>query len=249
MKIFIAGAAGRMGKEIACALSDQSIATTFDAPPSATGETASRPSSASIEKGLAESAAYIDFTGSDYTESLATLALKSSTPAIVGTTALSEAALNALQALAKKAPVVYAANFSLGVNLLMHLASQAANSLGPAFDKEIFEIHHKHKKDAPSGTALALAEAIKTGSDKVVTKRDGANAARNPGEIAVLAARGGDVIGEHSVFFLGPSERIELTHRATNRRVFAEGAVHAAKWAIGKPPGYYSMTDVLGLAK
>ncbi len=201
-----------------------------------------------IEEKLLDCASYIDFSSTELTEKVAKAATALQIPGIVGTTALSPGAKTSLEVLAKVAPVICAANFSLGVNLLLALASKAAEALGPDFDKEVFEIHHKNKKDAPSGTALALAEAINAGNTQaVVTKRNSSDLARQSNEIGVAAARGGDVIGEHTVFFFGQEERIELVHRATDRAVFAAGAIRAARWIAGKSPGWYSMNDVLGL--
>jgi 4-hydroxy-tetrahydrodipicolinate reductase len=148
---------------------------------------------------------------------------------------------------------VRAANTSLGVNLLLGLTEQVARALGPeAFDIEVLEMHHKHKVDAPSGTALALGEAAARGrgvrlADVEARGRDGLTGARKAGAIGFAALRGGDVVGDHVVTFAGAGERIELAHRATDRRIYARGAVTAARWLQGKPPGLYGMADVLGL--
>jgi 4-hydroxy-tetrahydrodipicolinate reductase len=207
---------------------------------------------ANLETGLEAVDAYIDFTTPDATAQVAALATERRLAGVIGTTGLGPASEAAIDALARVAPVVVAANFSLGVNLLIGLARQAARALGPDFDTEVVEIHHKLKRDAPSGTAIALAKALAASreADYDAIKRyarEGEVGARPPGEIGIVAVRGGDVIGDHTIHFLGPDERIELTHRAGNRRIFAAGALRAAAWVVGKPPGRYDMLDVLSL--
>jgi 4-hydroxy-tetrahydrodipicolinate reductase len=197
---------------------------------------------------------YIDFTAPDSTEAAAIAARARKVPAVIGTTGLGTSAVHAIAELAKVAPVVVAANFSLGVNLLIGLARTAARTLPlEIWDAEVSEIHHHAKRDAPSGTALAIARAIAAarGQDYAQVARharDGDVGARPQGEIGVASLRGGDVVGEHTAFFFGPHERIELSHRATSRAIFAQGAVRAAAWVVGKPPGRYDMLDVLGLS-
>src|SRR6516225_2384545 len=153
---------------------------------------------------------------------------------------------------ARHAPIVYAGNMSLGVNLLAELVAHVARALDPAWDIEIIEMHHRHKVDAPSGTALLLGRAAAAGrgarlEDVADRGRDGITGARKSGRIGFAALRGGDVVGEHSVIFATDSERIELTHKATSREIFARGALRAARWAAGRKPGLYGMKDVLGL--
>lgn len=194
--------------------------------------------------------AIIDFTLPEGTMKHAELAAKYGKILIIGTTGLSGQQESELAEHAKSATIVYAANMSLGVNLLSALIEKAARALDPDdWDIEVFECHHKHKIDAPSGTALALGKAAAKGRDttlpaSVESDRKGK---RKSGEIGFSVARGGDVVGEHTVFFYGEGERIELTHRATNRALFARGALKAAAWAKDKPAGLYSMKDVLGL--
>jgi 4-hydroxy-tetrahydrodipicolinate reductase len=172
---------------------------------------------------------------------------------VIGTTGLDSDAARRLQEMAARTPIVWAANMSLGVNLLCGLAEQVARSLGPeAFDIEIVEFHHRHKIDAPSGTALALGQAAAQGrnvrlEDVADRGRDGNTGARATGAIGFAALRGGDVVGDHSVIFAGIGERLELTHKASDRGIYARGAVHAARWLEGRPPGLYGMADVLGL--
>ena len=194
--------------------------------------------------------ALIDFTLPEGTMNHAALAAKHGKILIIGTTGLSDQQEAELAEHAKSATIVYAANMSLGVNLLAALIEQAARALGPdEWDIEIFESHHKHKIDAPSGTALALGKAAAKGRSTTLPSSidPDRNGKREAGEIGFSVARGGDVVGEHTVFFYGEGERIELTHRATNRALFARGALKAALWAKDKPTGLYSMKDVLGL--
>ena len=170
---------------------------------------------------------------------------------MIGTTGLSEQARAEVGGRASEIPIVLAPNMSVGVNVLFRLVSQAARALGPGYEVEILEMHHRAKKDAPSGTALRLAEvaagALGTDLDSAaVYARQGDTGARRPGSIGIQALRGGDVVGEHTVHFLADGERIELTHRATSRDNFARGAVRAARWVAGKPAGLYDMQDVLG---
>ena len=205
-----------------------------------------------LEAALARADVYIDFTAPAATALAVALAARRDVAAVIGTTGLDAAARAAVEAAATRVPVVLAPNFSLGVNLLLGLAEQAARALGPEFDLEIVELHHRAKRDAPSGTAIALGEALARGRgarwDEVKRQsREGDVGPRPAGEIGAVAVRGGDVVGEHTAYFLGPAERIELTHRATSRAVFARGAVRAAAWVVGKPPGLYAMKDVLGL--
>lgn len=197
--------------------------------------------------------AVIDFTRAELLAHHAELAMRHSTALVVGTTGFDEAARALLKKTAEKIPVVQAANMSVGVTLLGQLVRQVAAKLDAAtFDIEIVEMHHRHKIDAPSGTALALAQAAAEGRevelDKVARKsRDGQIGPRPAGEIGLSTLRGGDVVGDHTVIFAAEGERIELTHKASSRQIFARGAVRAALWAAGRKPGLYSMLDVLGL--
>ena len=201
---------------------------------------------------FAASDAVLDFTTPEATLTHAKLAAASGKAHIIGTTGIDADGRKALAAAAKKAAIVFAPNMSLGVNLLAELVTQVARSLDPSWDIEIVEMHHRHKVDAPSGTALLLGRAAAAGRgadlDKVSDRgRDGITGARKPGAIGFVALRGGDVVGEHSVIFAAEGERIELTHKATSREIFARGAFAAARWAMGRKPGLYSMKDVLGL--
>lgn len=194
---------------------------------------------------FAASDAVIDFTRPEATRNHATLAAQKKKILIVGTTGLTAEDESVLKNAAQQTTIVYAANMSVGVNLLLALVEQAAVRLGPEWDVEIFEAHHKSKVDAPSGTALALGNAAaKQRGGSFVTDRNGT---RKQGDIGFSVARGGDVVGEHSVTFYGAGERITLGHMATNRALFARGALKAAQWARHQKPGLYSMRDVLGL--
>ena len=171
---------------------------------------------------------------------------------VTGTTGFDDAGKRELERCAERIPVLHAPNFSVSVNVLGHLAREAARLLGEGYDAELFELHHGQKRDAPSGTALFLAEAVaegqgKTLADHVVLERAGETGARPEGAIGIQTLRGGDNPGEHTIYFLGRGERIELTHRAATRGHFAVGAVRAAAWLIGRTPGLYRIEQVLGL--
>ncbi|MEQ8806389.1 MAG: 4-hydroxy-tetrahydrodipicolinate reductase [Rhodospirillales bacterium] len=195
----------------------------------------------------------IDFTVPAATAAHAALAFETATAMVIGTTGLTADQQTIVQGAAETAAIVQAGNMSLGVNLLVGLARQAAELLGPDYDIEVVEMHHKHKIDAPSGTALMLGKAAAEGrgldhDEAAVMSREGHTGPRPDGAVGYATLRGGDVVGDHTVIFAGPSERIELTHRASSREIFARGAVRAAMWCDGRGPGLYSMRDVLGLA-
>jgi 4-hydroxy-tetrahydrodipicolinate reductase len=173
-------------------------------------------------------------------------------PLVIGTTGHSTEQRGEIEKAAQQVPIVYAPNFSLGVNLLFKLAELAGKTLDPSYDIEIFEAHHRNKKDAPSGTALGVGRAVAKGrgvrlDEVAVYDRHGETGVRTSGAIGFSVLRGGDIVGDHTLTFAGIGERIELTHRAHDRVSFARGALHAARWIVGKKPGLYSMQDVLGL--
>ena len=191
----------------------------------------------------------VDFSGAHAFDAALALAVERRAAFISGTTGLSEVQRHALERAAMHIPVLWASNFSLGVALLMRLARSAAQAL-PSWDCEIVEMHHRHKLDAPSGTALSLGEAVAEGrgvalGDCAVHGRNGRTGERTGGEIGFHALRGGDVVGEHTLVFAGAGERIELSHRATDRDVFARGAVVAARWIAGRDPGAYALDEIL----
>jgi 4-hydroxy-tetrahydrodipicolinate reductase len=194
----------------------------------------------------------LDFTTPASTVAFAALSAQARIVHVIGTTGFSAGDEDKIEAAARHATIVKAGNMSQGVNLLAVLAARVAETLGPEFDIEILEMHHRHKRDAPSGTSLLLGQAVAEArgvslAEQGVKSRDGDIGPRREGDIGFAALRGGDVVGEHRVIFAGPGERIELAHIATDRGIFARGAVKAALWARGRGPGLYAMTDVLGL--
>ncbi len=195
----------------------------------------------------------IDFTTPEATRKHMWLAAKSKTPLIIGTTGLDVGDEAELKDTAQETAIVYTANMSVGVNILLSLIEQAAAKLEPEnWDIEIFESHHKYKVDAPSGTALAMGKAAASGrgielNDKAIYSREGQTGTRKDGDIGFSVARGGDVVGEHTAYFYAQGERLELSHIATDRSLFAKGALKAATWASSQKPGLYNMKDVLGL--
>ena len=203
-----------------------------------------------LGSGLEDAGAVIDFSHHTATPELAEKCAEAGVALIIGTTGHTEEERQRILACTRRIPIVWAGNYSIGVNLLFHLTEEAARVLGHRYQPEITEIHHRHKKDAPSGTALNLAEAIEaTPAFRDAARcmgRSGDTGARPTGEIGIHALRGGEVVGEHTVFFFGEHDRIELTHRASDRRIFASGAYRAAHWAARQNPGLYSMRDVLG---
>ncbi|MFP4313553.1 MAG: 4-hydroxy-tetrahydrodipicolinate reductase [Alphaproteobacteria bacterium] len=254
MKIGIAGYTGRVGQLLVKELTNGHFQGTELAGGLSRSEPTENPGFFITTEARAlfeTSDAVIDFTLPDSTMNNAAVAAQTKTPLIIGTTGLSKDQEEKLAEHAKDTAIIYAANMSLGVNLLMALIEKAARALDPEWDIEIFESHHKYKIDSPSGTALALGQSAAKGRgtqlpDTINCDRNGA---RQKGDIGFAVVRGGDVVGEHSVFFFGEGERIELTHRATDRALYAKGAIKAALWSEGKPPGLYSMHDVLGLSQ
>ncbi len=203
---------------------------------------------------FAKAQAVIDFTTPAATVALAPIAAQAGVVHVIGTTGLTPDDIAAIDAVTDRGVVVRAGNMSLGVNLLMQLTRKVAQALDESFDIEIVETHHRHKVDAPSGTALMLGEAAAEGrghplDDLYVAARDGITGARETGSIGFSAIRGGDVIGDHEVIFAGEGERIILSHKASDRTLFARGALKAALWGQGQTPGEYDMLDVLGLKR
>ncbi len=240
LKILLNGSKGRMGQAITAAAQAAGavISHAVDV-----GDRA--------EDGIAGCDVVIDFSFHAATVPLIELAARHGKPVIIGTTGHTDAEKQAIRALGAKVPIVWAGNYSIGVNLLNWLVGQAARTLGPEYQVEIVEMHHRHKKDAPSGTAEKLIEVVrearKLSADKVRHGRQGLTGERPADEIGVHALRGGDVIGDHTVMFAADGERVELTHKASSRTVFAQGAVRAAGWIVGRKPGIYGMAEVLGL--
>ena len=243
MKVAILGAAGRMGHML-CDLVDRSEELELVAKCDVREEYP--------RTWPAETEAVIDFTFHAAVPENITKAAEDGVVYNLGTTGLTDEEQAAVDAAAKKIPVVQSGNFSLGINLLLGLVRKASEILGVEYDCEIVEMHHRHKKDAPSGTALMLAKAAADGrgqdfDDVSVFGREGIVGERPQGEIAVHALRGGSVIGDHTVMFAGDVERVELVHKAQTREAFAAGALRAALWAADKAPGLYNMRDVLDI--
>jgi 4-hydroxy-tetrahydrodipicolinate reductase len=205
-------------------------------------------------QGLHGAQVAIDFTLPAVTEANVRACVEQGTALVVGTTGLEEPQLRALEKAAHDIPIVYGRNMSVGVNVFMELVARAAKALGDGYDVEIAETHHRHKIDAPSGTALALGERIAgaqghTLRDVAVYARHGRTGPRVPGTIGFSVVRGGNVVGQHSVRFIGAEEEVEFRHDAADRKTFARGALRAARWVAGQAPGLYSMADVLGLSR
>jgi 4-hydroxy-tetrahydrodipicolinate reductase len=224
LRLLLIGAAGRMGKTITDLAKDDpkiDIIARCDL-----GDP--------IEPAMSNCDMAIDFSHADAITEICAAALQRRKPLVIGTTGHSTEQRGTIEESARSLPIVFASNFSIGVNVLFWLTRKAAEQLGGDFNVAIVETHHKMKKDAPSGTAKTLAQVLKATRK---TKR----------EIPIRSIREGDVVGEHTVIFTGPGERLELTHRAASREIFARGALRAAEWIISQPPGIYSMQDVLGL--
>lgn len=241
MKILVNGYKGRMGQAILVAAQNAGaeVVAKCDA-----GE-------AFTAAAIAACDVAIDFSFHEITPALAEACAAAGKPLVIGTTGHTAEERSRIEAAAKKIPIVWAGNYSVGVNVLNWLVGKAAKLLDPSFEIEVVEMHHRHKKDAPSGTAeklLSVVEAVR-GLDKSAERhgRSGLVGERSRDEIGVHALRGGSVVGDHTVIFAGEGERVELTHKAESRAIFANGAVHAAAWIIGKSPAIYGMEAVLGL--
>jgi 4-hydroxy-tetrahydrodipicolinate reductase len=265
MRIVVAGAGGRMGRTLVKAIADTkglALAGALEGAGSqfvgqdagelaGVGKTGVALTS-DAASALAKADGVIDFTVPAASRDLAAKAAQAGIVHIIGTTGFSEDDEAKIKAASGKAVIVKSGNMSLGVNLLAALVKRVAKTLDEEFDIEILEMHHNKKIDAPSGTALLLGRAAAEGrginlSQRSVMSREGHTGAREAGDIGFATLRGGSVVGEHHVIFAGPVERIELTHRAEDRMIFARGALRAALWARGQKPGLYSMVDVLGL--
>ena len=265
VKIGVLGAAGRMGRML--------LRLASETPGIVLAGGSDRPGAADLDRDLGELAGIgglglpllddapplfaaadvlVDFTQPEASVRHAGLAAETGRALVIGTTGHDAQQLKAIATAAQRAPILQAANMSLGVNLLLVLVEQVAAKLDAAYDIEIVEMHHRMKVDAPSGTALALGRAAAAGRGRPleqlwVKSRDGITGKRESGAIGFATLRGGDVVGDHSVIFAGPGERLELRHQAQSRELFAQGALRAARWLAGRPPGRYGMRDVLGL--
>lgn len=260
MKLALVGAGGRMGLSVlrlAHAAGDVRLVGAADGPSSPlvgrdVGEIAGLGNfgvavGADVGSALLGAEVCIDFSSPRACAELCREAAREGVALVSGTTGFGPAEQHALDEAAKRVPVLWAANMSFGVQVLADLVREAAARLGLGFDVEVVETHHRRKADAPSGTALRLVEAlgeVRAGL-RPVTGREGRSGERQPDELGLFALRGGDVIGDHTVHFLGDGERLELTHRATSRDLFAQGALRAARFLCGQPPGRYTLSDVL----
>jgi 4-hydroxy-tetrahydrodipicolinate reductase len=265
MRLIVAGAGGRVGRTLVKAIAEAKGVTLAGALEDARSPligsdagTLAGLGANGVKLGadaaalLADADGIIDFTAPVASVAFAALAAKAGKVLVIGTTGLSAADEAKIKEAAKSATIVKSGNMSLGVNLVAALTKRVAKTLDNSFDIEILEMHHNQKVDAPSGTALLLGRAAAAGRGIVLDKhavmsRVGHTGARKAGDIGFATLRGGSVVGEHTVMFAGPAERLELTHKAEDRMIFARGALHAALWARGQKPGLYSMMDVLGL--
>ena len=265
LKVIVCGAAGKMGRRIcSIVLEDENLelAGAVEAKGSKfVGKDiglvcSSEPVNLNIVDDLGvvidKGNVVIDFTTPEATVEHVRVAADKDKPIVIGTTGLNGEQVKEIEKFSAIVPIVFAPNMSLGVNILFKLVGDIARVLGESYDVEIVEMHHRYKVDAPSGTALKLAEYAAEGlgvnlEEAGVFGRKGRIGERKPKEIGVMSLRGGDVVGEHTVIFAGLGERIELTHRASSRDTFARGAIKAARWVVDKVPGLYSMLDVLGL--
>jgi 4-hydroxy-tetrahydrodipicolinate reductase len=267
IKALVSGAGGRMGGRIIAALADQKEITLAGAFERRGQEAVGQDSGViagtgtngilivdRLETIVSSGDVIVDFTDPEATLRHVELAVEYGKAMVIGTTGMNAEQQGELEKASRKTPIVFAPNTSVGVNLLFKVLADVAATLGDAYDVEITEIHHRYKKDAPSGTARKMGEVVATALGRVpdeviVSGRTGMVGERTEKEIGIFSLRGGDVVGEHTVIFAGLGERIEFTHRAHSRDTFAGGAVRAAMWISGRVPGLYDMTDVLGLNK
>ena len=262
LKIAVSGVSGRMGRALIEALAadgECALGAAIDRAGSPlvgqdAGAAWGTPMGVSVtdRPTLAGIQALIDFTRPEATFGYLDACTASGVPLVIGTTGFDEAGKARIAAAAERVPIVFAPNMSVGVNLLMKLAELAARALADGYDIEIIEAHHRHKVDAPSGTALGLGQAVAGALGRDLARcavygREGVTGERDPATIGFATVRGGDIVGDHTLLFAGVGERVELTHKASSRATFAQGAVRAAKWLQGRAPGLYDMRDVLNL--
>ncbi|QQL44042.1 4-hydroxy-tetrahydrodipicolinate reductase [Sulfuriroseicoccus oceanibius] len=240
--LLVTGQSGRMGQAVIRCAQDEAELTT----------TATHDVGQDLGESFSGADVAIDFTLPSLTDELLRVALEQKKPLVIGTTGHSDAQRALIAEAAKQIPIVWAPNFSVGVNTLFWLTQKATQVLGDDFDMEVVEMHHRHKRDAPSGTARRLVEILCEEADRDYDTdcrhgREGDTGARTKKEIGVHALRGGDVVGDHTVVYANDGERVELTHKASSRDTFAKGALRAARWVVDQPVGLYDMQDVLGL--
>lgn len=258
VKIVVCGAAGKMGGRIlALGAQDSHFSVVGGVEGPEHPWTKQSPAgigwkiSGNLEEFIKDCDVVIEFTSPEATLDHAKIVARHGKAMVIGTTGIDSKGIAAVKKISSKIPVVQSPNMSIGVNLLFKIVHEVARSL-PAYDAEIVEVHHNQKKDAPSGTARKLAEAIAKARELDLSKvavygREGITGPRKPSEIGIMSVRAGEVVGDHTVLFAGPGEQIELVHKALSRDTFAAGALLAAKWLIDKKPGLYDMQDVLGL--
>jgi 4-hydroxy-tetrahydrodipicolinate reductase len=264
LKIVVAGAGGRMGRTLIDAVNGAPDLELYGALEVAgsplVGQQAAAPDGATAVRisddpgSIAGADALIDFTRPAGTLAHLAICVREKVPIVIGTTGFSDAEKAQINAAATQIPIVFAPNMSVGVNVTLRLLEVAAAALAEGYDIEILEMHHRHKIDAPSGTALGMGEAIaraqgRTLSEAAVYSREGVTGERDPSSIGFAVLRGGDCVGEHTVVFAGIGERVEITHRATSRNTFSTGALRAARFLSGRAPGLYRMDDVLGFRR
>jgi len=262
VRVVVTGAAGRMGTQIvrllagAEGLALHAAVERPGAPGGDSGVAAGLPPNGidighDLAAALPGADVVVDFTSHEASARHAEICAQQGVALVIGSTGFTPEARARVELAARRIPVLLSPNMSVGVNVLFELVRRAAGILGDAFDVEVVEIHHRKKKDAPSGTAERLGEiaaaALGRGKDALAYERHGLIGERPAGQIGMQTLRGGDVVGEHTVFFCGEGERLELTHRATSREQFARGALRAARWIVGKPAGMHELADVLGL--
>jgi 4-hydroxy-tetrahydrodipicolinate reductase len=265
LAIAVAGASGRMGRMLIEAIGqadDCRLAGALDVPGSpaldqdaaaALGRASGVKITSDIRQGLANARVLIDFTRPEGTLAHLALCRELGVAAVIGTTGFTPEQKQQVAQSARRIPIVMSPNMSAGVNVMLKLLDMAARALNPGYDIEIIEAHHRHKVDAPSGTALQMGEVVAKAigrdlSTHGVFQRHGVTGARDPSTIGFAAVRGGDIVGDHTVLFAGTGERIEITHRAASRATYAQGSLRAARFLAGKSDGLYTMQDVLGLA-
>ncbi|XP_060085040.1 4-hydroxy-tetrahydrodipicolinate reductase-like [Ylistrum balloti] len=250
INIAIAGAAGRMGQRLVSLTK-----TAEDLELIGAWESEGHPVIgqngvvATMQEALQQAHVYVDFTRPEPTLKHLAYASEQGIAAVIGTTGFTKSVTELFAPFATKIPIVWAPNMSIGVNVLLKLVEDAVSALGPDFDVEVLEMHHRWKEDAPSGTAKALLRCIQAKrptADNIVTGREGITGARSQSDIGAMTLRGGDVVGDHTVYLAGLGERLELTHRAQSRDTFALGALRAARWVAKQQPGLYDMHQVLG---
>jgi 4-hydroxy-tetrahydrodipicolinate reductase len=263
-RIAIAGSSGRMGQmliEAVCKSDDCTLAGALDLPGSKSigldasaflGHASGVPVTADLDEGLKSAQVLIDFTRPEGTMAHLAVCRKLGVSAVIGTTGFTDAQKAQIADAAKDIAIMMAPNMSVGVNVTLKLLEMAAKALATGYDIEIIEAHHRHKVDAPSGTALKMGEVIAEAlgrdlKDCAVYRREGVTGERDPSSIGFAAIRGGDIVGDHTVLFAGTGERIEITHKSSSRTTYAQGSLRAVRFLAGAKPGLYDMFDVLGL--